>query len=400
MEGIVRKRILSFHDSAGVIPKEQHGFLSGASTTTNLVDTVYDISYALNGGKSVDMIYIDLSKAFDRVSHSKLLHCVARLGLDVEIVRWLRSYLHNRHMTVKVGNAFSDRCRCVSGVPQGAALSPLLFLIYTLELPHLLITSPSIRVQMFADDIKIYGIYDVNDCDAVRAALKASLLKLPQWASLYEIPINLDKCKLMHFGGGAPTRHEIGGHIVERCFSFNDLGVIFEPTLSFNKQIDKLCCKAYASLFLIFRNIKSSDPMIFIHLYSSYVLPHLEYGSQVWNPCTTKSIAKIEKVQHVFTRLLWCRCLKQNPCDKTPSYHERLKLFSLPSLQSRRIAADLIFCLHILRGRSKLKMSKYWSLVPSSCRIGDFNLQYSRICKKNYSVRFNNIFCRFARWVD
>ncbi|VDO82449.1 unnamed protein product [Haemonchus placei] len=145
-----------------LIPMEQHGFISSASTVTLMADCVFDWNLAVNEGKGVDIIYFDLTKAFDKVSHEKLLLKLQQLGIECNILSWIQSYLEDRHMCVRVGNSFSQRFHCSSGVPQGGVLSPLLFVAYTYDLLSYLYTHPSIRIKMYADDIGIYGVYN-ND---------------------------------------------------------------------------------------------------------------------------------------------------------------------------------------------------------------------------------------------
>ncbi|KAK6036771.1 hypothetical protein COOONC_25723 [Cooperia oncophora] len=74
-----KRKLLSWCRRFRIIPPEQHGFLPGASTTTNLVESVFDWCLALNQGKCIDVIYIDLSKAFDRVNHQS--YCEFLIGL-------------------------------------------------------------------------------------------------------------------------------------------------------------------------------------------------------------------------------------------------------------------------------------------------------------------------------
>ncbi|EYC02459.1 hypothetical protein Y032_0100g3316 [Ancylostoma ceylanicum] len=142
MEKIIREKLLSLFQRFYSIPLEQHGFTVGASTVTNLLDSVYDWVSARNRGESVDVIYIDLSKAFDKVCHSKLIARLQHLGIHGRLLDWLCSYFHKRNMTVKVRHQYSTKFPCSSGVPQGGALSPLLFLVYTLDLPNILKSSP------------------------------------------------------------------------------------------------------------------------------------------------------------------------------------------------------------------------------------------------------------------
>ncbi|KAK6055958.1 hypothetical protein COOONC_06534 [Cooperia oncophora] len=96
-------------------------------------------------------------------------------------------YLQERSMTVRVGTSFSSRYPCTSGVPQGGVLSPLLFLIYTVELPQLLKTCPDIRVQIYADDIKVYCAYETEGRDVMYHALKLSVERMCEWSTSWGI---------------------------------------------------------------------------------------------------------------------------------------------------------------------------------------------------------------------
>lgn len=117
LEKLVRDKLSDWFIKHHIIPKEQHGFTSAASTKTLICGSLYDWHTALNDGKSVDIIYFDLSKAFDRVCHRLLLQKLIRFGICDPLLIWLSSYLYERHMTVKIGNSYSDRYLCSSGVP-------------------------------------------------------------------------------------------------------------------------------------------------------------------------------------------------------------------------------------------------------------------------------------------
>lgn len=79
------------------------------STVTNIVDSVFDRMPSLNQGKMVDVIYIDLSKAFDNVSHAKLLLKLNAPGVNEALLNWFASYLNDIYVTVRVGSEFSDK---------------------------------------------------------------------------------------------------------------------------------------------------------------------------------------------------------------------------------------------------------------------------------------------------
>jgi hypothetical protein len=108
----------------------QHGFLKGKSTVTQLLTVYHDILNSLANGKEVDTVHLDLSKAFDKVSHHLLLNKLQSYGISGSVLQWFQSYLCNRQQRVVLDGTFSDWLPVTSGVPQSSILGPLLFLVY------------------------------------------------------------------------------------------------------------------------------------------------------------------------------------------------------------------------------------------------------------------------------
>ena len=103
--------------------ESQHGFRGGRSCDTQLVYTVNDLEYNHETGTITDVIILDFSKAFDTVSHRKLLHKLSSIGINTNLIKWLEGFLKNRGQVVKVDNSESSRCWVSSGVPQGSVSS-------------------------------------------------------------------------------------------------------------------------------------------------------------------------------------------------------------------------------------------------------------------------------------
>ena len=91
---------------------------------------VWLFARALEMRQQIDVIYLDFSKAFDRVPHEKLLFKLECLGIKGSLLAWFRSYLSGRRHRVMIDDEASDFLPVTSGVPQGSIIGPLLFLIY------------------------------------------------------------------------------------------------------------------------------------------------------------------------------------------------------------------------------------------------------------------------------
>ena len=98
-------------------------------------------------------LYLDFSKAFDRVPKGRLLHKLNHLGLRGNLHRWIDSFLIDRNFRVQIGDVVSRSIDVLSGVPQGSVLGPLLFIVYTAGIKNIITSSFAI----FANNIKFYS---------------------------------------------------------------------------------------------------------------------------------------------------------------------------------------------------------------------------------------------------
>ena len=137
------------------------GFLSRRSTCTQLLDTLSDWVSAVNKRQRVDCVYIDLSKAFDTVSHPKLLQKLRGYGVDYELFNWISAFLSGRSQRVTVDSGLSESVPVTSGVPQGSVLGPLLFLLYINDIVECV--EGVSHVRLFADDAKFYCARNSDD---------------------------------------------------------------------------------------------------------------------------------------------------------------------------------------------------------------------------------------------
>ena len=144
-------------------------------------------------GGSVDVIYLDFAKAFDKVPHQRLLRKLEGYGVSGRLLAWIRGWLLNRWQRVGVKGFWSRWRRVLSGIPQGSVLGPVLFLVFIDDLEEGLRS----EVLKFADDTKIFGRVE---SEGAGEDLQRDLDRLVQWSEVWQMRFNVDKCKVMHLG--------------------------------------------------------------------------------------------------------------------------------------------------------------------------------------------------------
>jgi len=161
---------------------------------------------------------LDFSKAFDMVSHRKLLDKLRSYGISGQTLQWLESFLCHRTMKVVVDGEHSTVKPVTSGVPQGTVLGPILFLCYINDLPECVHS----QVRLFADDCLLYReIRKFKD----HIVLQKDLESLEQWAASGAMSFNTNKCQVLSIGRNCVSRsssymYKLNDHIlqhVDRC---------------------------------------------------------------------------------------------------------------------------------------------------------------------------------------
>ena len=151
-EKVLRNHIVAHLEETGLLNPGQHGFRAGRSSLSQLLAHFETVTQILEDGDNVDVIYLDFSKAFDKVDFLVTLRKIKHLGITGRLGKWIYSFLTGRTQTVIVNGAKSDTSEVKSSVPQGCVLSPLLFLIL---LGDICKSVTSAFVSNFADDTLI-----------------------------------------------------------------------------------------------------------------------------------------------------------------------------------------------------------------------------------------------------
>jgi len=166
-ERAMYNRLVDYLESNNLLDNEQHGFRSGRSVITAAVEFIESIINSADMGDIVIALFMDLSKAFDSVSHKVLIKVLSRLGIKGPMLSWFKSYLTNRQQYVEITKLINNRfisyksqLRIIKhGVPQGSILGPLLFLCYIKGLPQIITGNGNNKMCLYADDanLKVSG---------------------------------------------------------------------------------------------------------------------------------------------------------------------------------------------------------------------------------------------------
>jgi len=363
LERIVVQKIYAHLSYYGALSGDQHGFMRGRSTCTNLLECLNDVTLNMQDKCQTIVIYIDFSKAFDVVPHDKLFIKLHAYGIRGVLLQWLKNLFSGRTFCTKINNLLSAIAQLVSGVIQGSAVGPLMFLIYINDLVSLL-TQYGIRVKLFADDVKLY-IKIVNHVDSYK--LQQALSALCKWASEWQLGVSVDKCCVMSIGKGDITdQFCINGVQLPVVSTYRDLGIIISNDLSPSAHINDIVFKAHQRANLIFRCFVSHNTHLLLRAFVTYVRPLLEYNCIIWSPSHKCDIDLIEQVQRRFTKRL--KGFRHYP------YEKRLQLLNIPKLETRRLQQDLIWCYKILFGHVSVNRDTFFELRVSATRGHPYKL--------------------------
>jgi hypothetical protein len=367
METIVRDAIIKHLKDIGLLSPYQHGFLPGRSTLTQMLQCMNDWTRFHGRRQAVDIMYLDFAKAFNSVSHPKLLRKLHALGVRGKLLRWIKSFLSNRRQRVRIGNSFSAWRDLPSGVPQGSVLGPILFAIYVNDLPDAVQNS---NVRLYADDSKLY--FSVNGVEDA-ALFQEDLDRIQAWANEWQLTLAMHKCSVLHCGfNNQRFDYTIANVPVAKALSYCDLGIIVTPDLKPSEHCRTVAKGAFTRANLILKSFFRKEPFFLMRLFNVFVRPKLECNTQVFSPSYRRDIDALERVQRNYTSRI-------AGFGRAWNYEERLITLGQDSLELRRWVFDLCLVYKIMNGLIELRVEDFFLLDPNSARVrGSHSLKLIR----------------------
>ena len=238
MEKIINVQVLDYLQSHSLLYKHQSGFLPTHSTVTQLIYLSNKWQMALEKGNHVQTAFLDLSKAYDRVSIPGLLFKLSALGFSTESLKWFSSFLQDRTQCVRVNGSLSSVEYLKSGIPQGTVLGPVLFLIFINDLPSVVENESSI----FADDTTMFTFGEdlAYSCRSLTLDLNAA----SHWAKVWGMLYNAEKSQHLtvrskHVRVSSPSI-SMGGVTVPQVDHHKHLGIHFNKSLTWTDHVNEV----------------------------------------------------------------------------------------------------------------------------------------------------------------
>jgi hypothetical protein len=302
-EKILKCRLTALTNSLSLLPDHQFGFRSGFDAEMQLVRVVDQITMAFNNDAYCMGIFLDVEQAFDRVWHTGLISKLATMRLPDCYIHLIHSYLTNRKFQVSCGGRPSAEQTLLAGVPQGGALSPLLYTLYTSDLP----SHPACQIATFADDTAVFATNkNIKFC---QVALRTYVRNLETWAKRWRIKINAEKSRRVIFTKKhTPQLQDLRlfDKIIPTGPQVKYLGVTLDNKLLFSTHIKQLALRARQHTFALAPMLRTGALKFStrIHIYNAVIRAKMSYSSSSWLHATPARLHRLQVVQNHALRLI------------------------------------------------------------------------------------------------
>lgn len=438
MEKVVLKQIECYFHEKNIIPRLQSGFRKGHGTETALLHVTDELTEASDKGLSSIIVLLDYSRAFDCLRSDLLLAKLLHYGFSSDTCQWFRTFLTNREQMVVLnspnGEIKSSKTRkLIRGVPQGSILSPLLFSIFTADLPSHIKTC---NYHLYADDTQIYYSFSGKNVKEAINKINLDLGNIYKWSIDNSLVLNPSKSKMIIMG----TRHQIrevinsnekiniNNIVIEPVSHARNLGLIIDGEQKYEKHVNEKIKNAFFKLKQLYRIRPYIKEELRMQLVDLLVLSPFNYCDSVYGPRINNNTAMaIQRVQNACLRFcfniprrkhvtpymnakgiinmsarreLHYACLTQRVIwSKCPDYlFEKLtwkRDFSRSNLRS--VSSNMLqIPAHKstrFKGCFKLQASKIWNDLPPPLRIKmtvqSFKLKYKFALQKKQCATEN-----------
>ena len=298
-EKIVVSQLTAYLIDNCILNDNQHAYLPGRSTETALAAVTAYITKHVDAKQVVSLASVDLSSAFDCVDHEILLRKLAWYGVSPA---WFSDYLTNRRQRVRGGRTVQN---VSAGVPQGSLTGPVLFLLYTNDIPSHLDCS----IISYADDSQVLVPGKISDIPMMTARLEQNLKSLEEWYRAHHLKLNGSKTQYVIFCTRPLNRHlsdvslSVGDAVVTPSNTLTNLGVIMDHNLTWADHVKETAQKCNKIIFPLTKHGSSLSQHVLAKMVQTLVIPHLTYCAPIWGGLCANQRQRLQKVLNRAARM-------------------------------------------------------------------------------------------------
>jgi hypothetical protein len=327
-------RVYHFFEKYGILHKNQFGFRKNHSTVLAVYHYIQEILSHIDCKKYATGLLLDMSKAYDHISHDILLRKLYGMGIRGNAYRWFQTYLQNRQQCVQINwynknsgetKTLTSKMRQITcSIPQGSVTGCLLFLAYINDLPKIVNT----KCVMFADDVSILiSSGSSTECNDRLSEVSKTVC---EWLKNHNLEINLNKTKIIQF---KPTQKaalemilQINNTIIEEVTEFKLLGITIDTSINWKYHIQSVKNKLSSFIYALSVLKVNTNQKTALSAYFAFAHAWLQYGVILWGASTDVHQLLIQQKKCI--RIL----TNTRVPDSCRPHFIKLKILTLPSI--------------------------------------------------------------------
>lgn len=378
MERMVNTRLMAHLEENNLLNNSQSAYRKNRSTEDQLVYLIQKIENAFQEKKKVLAVFVDLTKAFDKVWKEGLLLKLLRKKIEGKMYTWIQNYLQYRTTRVKLDGKTSHRVTLQQGVPQGGVISPTLFLIFIDDIVDQL--SQHIGRALHADDFAAWC--ESEHLSTARYRMQEVLDQIGTWTSDWGVELNQSKTVTTIFSLSTLPESvslKIHGKKLKQESNPTYLGVKLDKRLTWSPHLRDVETKATRKIAIMKRlagTTWGANSTILQRVYTGSIRPTLEYGSSAWAAASNPNKSHLDKVQNTGLRLI-TGGIKSTPIKAMEKYT------GLHSLEDRREEKMLIHSEKLLRLPTHPMNREIQNLTKNRLKRSSFNHQQKNLHSRN-----------------
>lgn len=309
-ERLILQRLMEHVEENHTIVPEQFGFRRGHSAVHQLVRVENTIQRNKALSNNTAMVLLDVEKAFDNVWHDGLVHKLVQADVPTYIVKMVRNYLSNRTFRVHLPGATSEVKAIAAGVPQGSLLGPMLYNLYTSDVPQL---PGGCILALYADDSAIMA--NGRTPTIYRSRLQQGVTAYVAYLTSWKIKVNEAKSQAILFRHRPSPKLlpppecfiRINGCPVDWTSEVGYLGVTIDDKLTYRAHTDNLkwrCLGLLKKLYPLIKRRSRLSRRNKLAVFNAIIAPMVNYAMPSWGTCAATHKRKLQVVQNRLLRTI------------------------------------------------------------------------------------------------